>query len=250
MTTHTLKIMTYNIHKGFASPKTRFVLPQIRDALRLVDADMLFMQEVVGEQRRHAKVVKNWPKQPQHTYLAHGNWQHHVYGKNAVYRQGHHGNAILSKYPFQAWENINITRFRLASRSLLHAEIKLPHIELPVHIICVHFGLFRQERVNQFRALGKRIEEFVPDEAPLIIAGDFNDWRKHKEAQLQKELGLQEVFHVLTNSYAKSYPARRATLKTDRIYYRGLQPTHCMCLNGPIWRKLSDHLPLYAEFKL
>jgi len=37
----TLKVLTYNIHKGFSATNRRFVLHGIKDALRKVDADVV-----------------------------------------------------------------------------------------------------------------------------------------------------------------------------------------------------------------
>ena len=46
-----IKILTYNIHKGFSMGNFRFILHEIKDALRHIDADVVFLQEVHGERR-------------------------------------------------------------------------------------------------------------------------------------------------------------------------------------------------------
>jgi len=61
---------------------------------------------------------------------------------------------------------------------------------------------------------------------------------------------LHEVFKELEGDYAKTFPALRPTLRTDRIYFRGLQLIGGECLKGKPWRSLSDHLPLLAHFSL
>ncbi|MFI4963660.1 MAG: EEP domain-containing protein, partial [Legionellales bacterium] len=33
-------------------------------------------------------------------------------------------------------------------------------------------------------------------------------------------------------------------------YFRGMKVEEVACLQGNPWRRLSDHLPLYARFKL
>ena len=43
-----LHIATYNIHKGFSHFKRRMVVHQLRDSLRALNADIIFLQEVVG----------------------------------------------------------------------------------------------------------------------------------------------------------------------------------------------------------
>lgn len=249
MSKASLKILTYNIHKGFSSGNSRFVLHDIRNELQHIHADTVFLQEIQGEHSGKQAKVKNWPDVSQFEFLADQVWPHHAYGKNAIYKAGHHGNAILSKYPFSGWENINVSNREYASRSLLHGVINAPGFIKPVHVICVHLGLFESERESQLKTLGERINSHVPRDEPLIIAGDFNDFWRRAEKHLQSDLGLQEVFKSLTGQHARSFPAWLPVLHTDRIYFRGIKPVKCMRLRGGPWRRLSDHIPLLAEFE-
>lgn len=248
MSETSIKVLTYNIHKGFSVGNRRFVLHEIKQALRNVDADIVFLQEIQGEHRRRQNRVENWPSDTQFEFLADEVWQHHAYGKNAIYRSGHHGNAILSKFPFVAWENINVSPMRTASRSLLHGTIDTEDGRR-VHVICVHLGLFDAEREKQLYTLTQRIRSHVPDHEPLIIAGDFNDWKGRAEKHLNEDLNLYEVFKATTGQHAKSFPAWMPTLQMDRIYCRGLMPQGCERLHDRSWRRLSDHTPLLASFR-
>jgi endonuclease/exonuclease/phosphatase family metal-dependent hydrolase len=243
-----LKILTYNIHKGFSMGRSRFVLHQIRELLGNINADIIFLQEIHGKHERHEAKIIDWPKESHCEFLAEELWPHYAYGKNAIYRLGHHGNAILSKHAFCYWENIDISLQKRASRSLLHGIIKLPPDDRILHVICVHFGLLKFEREKQIGMLAERIRHFIPTDEPLLIAGDFNDWRNHLSVQLESSLGLEEIFKKMRGNYAKTFPAWQPTLAVDRIYYRGINPEACKRFNQHPWRNLSDHLPLYAEF--
>ena len=245
-----IKILTYNIHKGFSVGNRRFILHDIKEALRKIDADIVFLQEIQGEHLIKQKKVANWPDNNQFEFLADQIWDHHAYGKNAIYKQGHHGNAILSKYPFIEWENINVSPIRSASRSLLHGTIQLPDTNQKIHVICVHLGLFDVEREKQLSVLSQRINSHVPKDEPLIIAGDFNDWMGRAEKHMNMDLDLFEVFKLTTGRHARSFPAWMPTLTMDRIYCRGLEAIHCQRLHKAPWRKLSDHTPLLASFAL
>jgi endonuclease/exonuclease/phosphatase family metal-dependent hydrolase len=248
-----LRVLTYNIHKGFNVGNRRFVLHQIRDALIAADADLMFLQEMQGEHLRHEQKIADWPVLSQLEFLAENTWPFHAYGKNAVYNAGHHGNAILSKHPFERWENINVSPFPWASRSLLHGVIRLPGMEggsRDVHIVCIHFGLTGKERRLQIRKLSERIDSHVPHGAPLIIAGDFNDWLGQADRLFHDHLGLQEIFRVTHGRYARSFPSWMPFLPMDRIYYRGLTPISCERLTHAPWHALSDHAPLTASFTL
>ncbi|MBS0299960.1 MAG: endonuclease/exonuclease/phosphatase family protein [Proteobacteria bacterium] len=245
-----LKVLTYNIHKGFSATNLHFILHEIKNLLRNINADVVFLQEVQGERNKSNHRFTDWPNSRQFEFLADQVWHHFAYGKNAIYKSGHHGNAILCKYPFIEWENINVSFLKSASRSLLHGTIQIPGSAQKIHIICVHLGLFGQEREHQLATLVKRINSHVPASEPLIIAGDFNDWRGRAEHFLHRGLGVKEVFKITRGTYARTFPSWLPVLSMDRIYYRGLDIVNCDRLHGQPWRRLSDHIPLLAEFRL
>src|ERR1041384_1655922 len=93
----TLKVLTLNTHKGFTTLNRRFMLHELRDAVRAVAADLVFIQEVLGSHEVHSTRYPDWPKVPQYEFLADSIWTDFAYGRNAVYPAGHHGNAVLSK---------------------------------------------------------------------------------------------------------------------------------------------------------
>ncbi len=246
----TLDVLTYNIHKGFSPGNRRFVLHQIRDALKVTNVDLILLQEIQGKHAYRELLVRGWPPTPQFEFLADQLWPHCAYGKNAVYNAGHHGNAILSKYPIVFWENINVSFSRHASRSVLHAIIDIPYAPAPVHVICIHFDLIPFERKRQLRILSDRISSHVPRDVPLILAGDFNDWAGKAERHMDHNLGLTDVFIALTEKRALTFPVWFPVLPVDRIFYRGALPRRCECLTALPWRRLSDHAALYAAFDL
>src|SRR3972149_654587 len=177
MKPYPIKVLTYNVHKGFSTANLRFVLHRMREELHKTDADIIFLQEIQGKHSTWEATVRDWPAVSQFEFLADQLWPHYAYGKNAIYNAGHHGNAILSKFPFVHWENLNVSDMRRASRSLLHGVVKIPDINRELHVICIHLDLRGYERRRQISILAQRIRETVPPQEPLILAGDFNDWR-------------------------------------------------------------------------
>src|SRR5688572_22066723 len=85
-----LRVATYNIHKGLSFFKRRMVIHELRDRLRALDVDLVFLQEVLGTHERYAERHDNWPAAPQYEFLADTVWQQFAYGQNAVYDAGHH----------------------------------------------------------------------------------------------------------------------------------------------------------------
>ena len=241
-----LRILTYNIHKGFSTGNRQFILQKIKESIKTVEADIVFLQEVIGEHEKHSNSVKNWPTNSQFEFLADQTWSHFAYGKNAVYQEGHHGNAILSKFPIISWSNEDISTV-LESRGLLHAELEVPGSRHPVHVFCIHFGLFEKDRKNQILTLARKISNSVPADAPLIIAGDFNDWRENASDLLIERLQLNEVFLNRNGKHAVTFPAWLPLLALDRVYYRNLECTSAIALRKGMWSGLSDHLPILTE---
>lgn len=211
---------------------------------------MIFLQEVLGEHRVHQEKVEDWPNQSQFEFLADEIWPHYAYGKNAVYQSGHHGNAILSKYPIIEWENIDISTNRVEKRGLLHAVIDLLPKKQKLHAICVHLGLLEAERLKQIQRICDRIESHVPHHEPLILAGDFNDWRIRASKIFESKLETREAFLTLHGAHARTFPSWLPALQLDRIYFRGLEARRANCLLGKRWNKLSDHIALTVEMKI
>ena len=243
-----IKVLTYNIHKGFSAGNWRFVLEDIRRLIISADPDIVFLQEIgnrSGESKRRPLLNSSYFE-----YLAEQVWPHYIYGKNAIYRGGDHGNAILSKYPFQYWENIGLTRNPIASRSILHGVIDLPGRDKPLHTLCVHMGLFQREREKHLKKLAKRVRHHVPDDEPMVVAGDFNDWRSRIAGNLETDLHARELFHQLQGRYVKTFPSWRPLLPMDRIYYRGIEAVSCDTHADKDWLALSDHVALEGTFQI
>ena len=245
MTPTDFNVLTLNIHKGFSTGQRKFTLENIRNCLRDSKASVVFLQEVVGEHQHFARTVPGWPQGNQLEYLADSVWSHHAYGKNAIYQHGHHGNAILSEVPFKSWHNLDVSLHNFSQRGILHGVTSND-----IHLLCIHFGLFESERRSQALKLVKYITTNIPADAPLILAGDFNDWRKSIHKLLVKELRLQDAHHKLNNCVAKTFPSFRPLLPMDRIYLRGFQVRACDVMSNPQWRSISDHCALIARLNL
>jgi endonuclease/exonuclease/phosphatase family metal-dependent hydrolase len=241
-----LHVASYNIHKGLSHFNRRLTVHEVRDRLHGLNADVVFLQEVVGSHELHPARHPNWPRQPQHIFLAGEVWTDFAYGKNAIYDEGHHGNAILSRFPIVSWENLDISAHVFESRGLLHCALEVPGLEQPVHALCVHLGLTEGGRRRQMVWLTERIREMVPETAPLIIAGDFNDWRIRAGRYLANELGLSEVFELKHGKPARSFPCALPLLHLDRIYVRGFRIESAHVHSGHPWHRISDHAALTA----
>lgn len=249
-TTTVIKILSYNIHKGFSTGKRSFVLSSIKEAIHLVQADIVFLQEVLGRHSAYEKNIEGWPSVSQFEYIADQSWPHFSYGKNAVYNNGHHGNAILSKFPIIATENLDVSAHPFEQRGLLHAVVQIEGSVRPLHLLCVHFGLFEKSRKYQLNYLCERVINTIPQNEPLIIAGDFNDRKQSASVLLETSLGVQESFKLFNGSHPRTFPSWFPLLPLDRVYGRGVVVNQAQVLKGKPWNKLSDHAALYVEVSI
>lgn len=243
-----LKILSYNIHKGFTIGNRDFILEQIRLAMRETDADVLFLQEVLGDHQDKKCRIPDWKTAIQFEYLADTVWPHFAYGKNAVYPEGHHGNAILSKFPIIDWQNHVISTNRFEHRGLLKTKVLIPQLEKELLLCCTHLDLTQKGRDLQTEML---VKHMAPEkDIPWVMVGDFNDWNKKLSPRIEQQLGAKEVFKSLHGTYPRTFPSFAPLLSLDRIFVNKLTPITAIALKESHWKNLSDHLPLYVEIDL
>lgn len=267
-----IRIATYNIHKGVSSLRSTPRVLALKNAIAEFHADIVFLQEVQGRHDRqlarnghNAHAQRIWPETAQYEFLA-GESHHCAYGMNAVYDHGHHGNALLSTFPIKNSHNHDVSDHAFEQRGILHCVLETPAGK--VHCFVVHLGLFEGGRGRQVQQLIEAVEQSAPSGEPVIIAGDFNDWRDALSDTLRHALGVIEVFDernprsrlgdMVRNfsgrerrvAPARTFPAAMPFFRLDRIYVRGFTIKNAKVLAGPVWAKLSDHAPIVAELNL
>src|SRR5262249_22496844 len=102
----------------------------------------------------------------------------------------------------------------------------------------------------QLERLFDLVDDQVPADAPLIVAGDFNDWRGRVHPLLENRLGMREVFAHSNGATAQTFSARFPFLSLDPIYLRGAKSHAPISLPRQPWSQLSDHTPLVAAIAL
>ncbi|MDQ3205973.1 MAG: endonuclease/exonuclease/phosphatase family protein [Pseudomonadota bacterium] len=236
-------LLTLNIHQGLSALRKRSILEQLRAAVREVSADVLCLQEVRGVHAQGATLHPGTSGDPDYEYIADTLWSRFAYGRNAVFPEGHLGNAVLSKFPIARFHNHDVSVASAERRGMLRCELEVPGSGQVIHVVCVHLGLREAHRRHQLEALCALVRREVPEDAPLVVAGDFNDWRRRADAVLAT-CGLQECFVAAHGRPARTFPARRPLFPLDRIYTRHLRVDRAQVLAGRPWSHLSDHAPL------
>ncbi len=239
-----LRVATYNIHKGVQGigPARRLEIHNIGHAVEQLDADIVCLQEVRKLHRREERYFTRWPELPQAEFLCPEGYEA-VYQTNATTRHGEHGNALLSRWPVVSQGHEDMSDHRFEQRGLLHVCVQVGR--RTVHVIVVHLGLIAAGRTRQVEQLGRFIEREIPRSAPLLVAGDFNDWG----GRLREPMGALGLVDFV-GERARTYPSRLPLTQLDYVYGRGLKPSGLEIPRGRIWGRMSDHLPLIAEFRI
>jgi endonuclease/exonuclease/phosphatase family metal-dependent hydrolase len=155
----------------------------------------------------------------------------------------------MSKFPIVSYENRDVSIRGPERRGLLHCVLDMPQLGQRMHVVCVHLGLHEGHRRRQIELLCEMLHKEVPADAPLVVAGDFNDWRRRAHEMLAR-VGLHEVYEQANGASARSFPARFPLLQLDRIYVRNARVHAPLPLPRHPWSRLSDHAPLAAEIEL
>lgn len=239
-----LRVVTYNIHKGVQGlgPLRRLEIHNLSHAVAQMNADVLCLQEVRKIHHREAKHFPHWPEAPQADFLAPSGYEA-IYRTNAITRHGEHGNALLSRWPVVQHQHEDISDHRLEQRGLLHVELNLAGRS--VHVLVVHLGLFRASRARQLQQLKQFIQREIADDAPLLVAGDFNDVPAWVAQQLAPACLVAPVVRR-----SATFPSRLPLVQLDHVLARGLKPLGAQVPRGMSWARMSDHLPLITEWGL
>ena len=250
-TSTTLRVATYNIHKGVSGMglNKRLEIHNLGLGVEALDADLVFLQEVrrfhQRDSRRFERTWFGWPDQPQADFLAPEGYEV-AYRTNAYTRDGEHGNALLSRWPLGDVGHHDVSDHRFEQRGLLHVPVQWRGMQL--HTIVVHLGLIHGSRMRQVDKLARYIAQHVPPDAPVVVAGDFNDWSERLDGGMVAA-GLERAL-VQGGRRELTYPSRVPVFALDRVYTRGLRCVSTFVPRGAAWARMSDHLPLVVELEL
>ncbi|RZJ11991.1 MAG: endonuclease [Rubrivivax sp.] len=247
-----LRVATYNIHKGVRGlgPARRLEIHNLQNGVASLDADLVCMQEVRLFHHTEAAFFDEtsfgWPEKGQAEFLAPDGYEV-AYRTNAKTKYGEHGNALLSRWPIGDIGHHDVSDHAFEQRGLLHVPVIWQGVE--VHAVVAHFGLIHSSRVRQVERLAAFVREHVPPDAPVLVAGDYNDWGERLDIPMRAH-GLKRAAPTTGRTRAATFPSRLPVFTLDRVYVRGLRCTGVQVPRGPSWARMSDHLPLVVELAL
>lgn len=242
-----IKFLTFNIHKGLDWKNKNLTLNVLRSALENLNPDIIFLQEIVGENKVLEKKMDEWITN-QVEYLAEGIWHNSAYSEHAIFDHRNHGNAILSKFPIIKSEVHGISLNPLEQRAILFADIELPHTRF--HCYCTHLNLLHRDRIKQYQLIRDFIYKKSPKDIPIAFAGDFNDWNQKASIDLFDLHNFHDAYQAIHKDYAKTFPSFLPWFKLDRFYTTGIDIMAANVLKEQPWNSISDHLPIFIEAKI
>jgi endonuclease/exonuclease/phosphatase family metal-dependent hydrolase len=223
-------IASYNVHKGvgrdrrFDPHRTVMVIKEIRpDIIALQEADRRFGDRaglLDLDMLRHECGLAPVP-------LPVSQGGHGWHGNVILYRQGIVTGAHQLVLP------------GLEPRGAVVVDLDLP--AGPLRIIAAHLGLLRRSRAQQVDVLLSAAEP--SDERPVLLMGDFNEWRLGGRSALQR---LAPVFGPL-QAAIPSFPSQFPVWALDRVLANPQSIVSSVSVHDtPLARLASDHLPLKA----
>jgi endonuclease/exonuclease/phosphatase family metal-dependent hydrolase len=256
----TLRIVTWNIHKGVRgiAMRKRLEIHNMQAAVAGLNADVICLQEVRRINHKEAAHFTQWPELPQADFLAPIGYEA-VYRTNAFTKHGEHGNALLSRFPVVSHAHEDMSDHRFEQRGLLHATLQVH--DKKAHVIVVHLGLIAASRQRQMAQLSQYIDRDIPKKDVLIIAGDFNSpiapvrWA---QSALDGGNGLHKskskapkMLHALSGLRGHAtFPSRLPMLQLDHVFARHAQIVSSHVPQEAQWARMSDHLPLIVEVQI
>lgn len=238
-----LRLVTYNIHKGIGGIDRLYRLGRVVNALEHCEPDIVLLQEVDEGVPRSAR-------DRQVDLLGDAlDLPHRAYQPNVRLKEGHYGNAILSRFPLTDVHNLDLSvPLKKRRRALVaHCRIKSGGHTRTLLIYNVHLGLAGFERNIQLRrVLSSTPLRHTRHDTGVIVAGDYNDvWGTLGRRMLEPQ-GFQAACRR-----RRTFPAVLPMRPLDRVYFRGLlELDHSFASRTDVARQASDHLPLVVVFRV
>lgn len=237
-TPHTLRVLSYNIHHG-EGMDGKLDLRRIADVINSVDPDLVALQEV-------DKGVKRTNGIDEPAVLADLTGMHAVFEKNIDFQGGEYGNAVLSRFPVEHYQNHHLPQSVPGEqRGML--EVHITVADRPIVFYATHFDYHGDdsERLASAKMLRGLLE--AGDARTAIVAGDLNALPDSATIKLIRQF-LQDTYDPETKP-GHTFPADKPDRRIDYILHTpdaGLKTIECRVIDEPV---ASDHRPLLTVFQ-
>lgn len=232
-----LRVMTYNVHVGTGMDK-KLDLTRIAEVIKRERPDLVALQEIDRGVERTGRV-------DQIKELARLTKMDYAFAHNLNYQGGQYGVAVLSRLPILSIDHRRYAHLREAERrGFLRVEVELKGQR--INFVTTHLDY--QHADNRLYEAGQLLAAFpAQKEAPLIIAGDFNDEPSGTTYQLMLKHFADVWMASEPAGDGLTYPADKPRKRIDYLFLGG-----CISVKSArvVQTLASDHLPLVAEVEI
>jgi endonuclease/exonuclease/phosphatase family metal-dependent hydrolase len=234
----TLRVMSYNIHTGVGMDK-KLDLPRIAELIKRERPDLVGLQEVDRGVERTGRV-------DQIEELARLTGMQYAFAPNLAYQGGWYGVAVLSRFPILSSEHARFQHLREAERrGYLRVEVSLGG--RAVSFVTTHLDYqYDDNRLYETRQL---LEAVSRADAPLIVAGDFNEEPDGASYKLMLSRFADAWPAGGAEGGGLTYPADKPRKRIDYIFHTPRDRTRARRARV-IESLASDHRALVAEIEL
>lgn len=234
--THTLRLLTYNIHGGIGTDRV-FDLKRIAAVIEGTDPDVVALQEVDRKTRR-SRVIDIASE------LADLTGMDFVFGASISFQGGQYGNAILSRIPIESSRTLPLPeKIPVEKRSLLSARL-LVHGQA-IRILATHLCHRKEEnRIAAASVLADVVEDL---EGPSFLMGDLNALPDSKPLGMLYEAGWRKP----SPTSRFTVPVKEPKRQIDYVLYCPPSTTEMRVREVSVLEEAvaSDHRPLLVVFE-
>jgi len=226
-----LIVATYNVHR--CTGRDGRVAPERTLAVaRDLAADVLALQELDWNPLDAMHRLAEFARDLDCTAIP---------GPTLLRRDGHYGNAVLTRLEVARVDRIDLSVPGREPRGAIDVDLRAGAV--PLRVIATHLGLRPEERRWQITRLREQLQ--LAPRRLTILLGDINEWFLWGRPLrwLRRHFGHSPA--------PATFPAFLPLFALDRIW---VQPRECLASlrvrDSALARVASDHLPVRAEVRV
>ena len=229
-----IRLATWNVHKCQGMDR-KVSVRRIADVIAEYRPDAIGLQEVFAEQAEELCTMLG---------------MHLVPGSVRKLSGQSYGNAVLSALRPASSTTFDISVSGREERGGQRVDFDLGN-GLLLHLFNFHFGTGFLERRRQARLMSEaKVCSIANGNGPRVVVGDFNEWT-HGQVSRMLSCEFRGADIRLHMKGRRTYPGLLPILHLDHIYYDdSLCLQHVALHRTPKALIASDHLPLYADFRV